>query len=128
MQGRVGPGNLEQGILLGLRDFSDKVERNNVVICYGCMPNCEYRLKVYEGTESIKITKSVKIEETMQDVLGRNQGRTIHVIHSGHEGIQIQKKMLFKRVQFVTTSSAEEAVLDHDSKPDIYCREFSLDC
>lgn len=47
----------------------------------------------------------------MQDVLGKNQGKTIQAMSSGNEATQIQKAMLFKIVFFTTTSSAKKAVL-----------------
>lgn len=60
----VGPGTADQGpvrgtrmgILLGLRDFNNKVEPKNIGIYYTCLPNCKYGLKVYGGNKFVKIT------------------------------------------------------------------------
>lgn len=84
---------MEYGILLVLRDSNNKMEPNNVGISYGCMSKCKHGLKLYGGNKYKN-----HIGESIQSVLGRNQARTVQGMHSGHEGTQIPKKMLFTRI------------------------------
>lgn len=92
-QSRIEPGDIEYDILPVLGDSNNKVEPNNVGISYGCMSNCKHGLKLYGGNKYKN-----HIGESIQNVLGRNQARTVQAMHSGHEGTQIPKKMLFTRI------------------------------